>query len=1667
MISFLGQAQFNNSWIDYNKTYYKFKTPTTGIYRIGFQELDRLGLAGTPAEHFQLWRNGRELTLYTSKTSGAFGATDYIEFWLNKNDGELDKRLYRKPEYQHTAETSLFTDSVAIFLTVDPGGNNKRFQEAVNEVAGNTLPKENFFMHTVGNYYKNQINPGFAEVIGEYVYSSSFDRGEFWSTGNLLLTGSGATFTFPSLFPYAAGGNGSFKFGIAGAAPNPRIVKVNLGTEEKFNMPSSRFDEGVYTIDQVGTNLFSAGTLNYKIYHTSDVTTDRFVVSFAEFTYPRQFNFGNSTAFRFKLPASPVGNYLEITNFNAGGAAPVLYDETNQVRYVATTTMAPFKYALQPSAQPRTFIMVSQQVSNLKQVVNMQRRDFVNYTAIAADADYCIISHSALMAGANNPVQQYRNYRSSGAGGNYRAHVFDIDELEDQFAYGINKHPLSIKNFLAYRSSLAVKPKFVFLIGRGVVYNSYYANQATNEAKALNLIPTFGNPGSDNFLAAAGTEVAVPIIPIGRLSAVNATEVQNFLDKVILYEQVQQTASCSIADKAWMKNVIQVTGSSEAYLGTVLCNYMHGYQNILTQSTFGAKVATYCKTSTSITKEKASEEIAGLFKEGLSILNYFGHSSASVLEFSIKNPEEYENYGKYPVFMVNGCNAGNYFTYDLTRIGGNKTISENFMLAKDRGSIAFLASTHLGVVNYLDTYITNMYSMLANNDYGATLGTMFRDALEKFVIPGATVAHLNRVHIEQLSLHGDPAIRINNFSKPDYAIEEAQVRVSPTFLSVADNKFEVNVLMNNIGRRTSDSLSVRIVRQFPDKRYDTLFNKKIAPISSVDSIKLEVPIISTRDKGENKIFISLDPDNKIDELCETNNNVTRTVMVFEDDARPIYPAPFSIVNAKIGSFYASTTNPLGKELEYVMELDTTENFNSGFLRKQHLRSTGGLLEFKVTPDYKDSTVYYWRTAVVPEAGANQKWSESSFVYLPNSSAGWNQSHYYQFKKDLFEGLNFTADRELGFTPRTIDFRFFVGVYRHVETTVFINDERSTTGGSGDYLNSICAMIVDKELGKIQMNRAIGAEGVYRSLKPFTNANQARLFFYPHNTEAGRSKAHDFLDSIPNNSTVFIWNWTSDNPTYKLNTQFVNAWKNDPPAHSLYNRFKSLGLHAIDSFKRNAPFFFILDKDKNGVLSVISQQAGSIATDNFNVFHSIESLGNKGKLESIETGIAQKWESLHWNSFQAAPEGDKSVFKLYGLASDRTETLLYSSTKLIQDTTLNFVDAKLYPQLKLVLEQNEERYHQARKLDFWQIKYSEVPEGALSANLQFNSRDTVELGEKLDFKIAFKNVSTSSFDSLNARLTIIDQKNVSHTINMPKLSPLKPGESVVVNPTIDTKTYPGANTFHLEVNPDNAQPEMYQFNNFLYSNLYVRPDIVNPLLDVTFDGVHILNRDIVASKPHILIKLKDEARFMPLDKPELIEVKLTYLEGNGWSRIYKVDGDTLRFSPPANANTDNTATLDFNPHLLEDGSYELSVMGKDESGNSSGNKEYKVLFQTINKAMISNLLNYPNPFTTSTAFVFTLTGSEIPQNMRIQILTITGKIVREITQAELGPIRVGRNITEFKWDGTDQYGQKLANGIYLYRVLTNLNGKSLEKYKAAGDDTDKFFTNGYGKMYLMR
>ena len=70
ILGLVTKAQYNNEWIDYNKTYFKFKVGSTGLYRIPQAVLQTAGIGTDPAENFQLWRNGEQVPLYTSVASG-------------------------------------------------------------------------------------------------------------------------------------------------------------------------------------------------------------------------------------------------------------------------------------------------------------------------------------------------------------------------------------------------------------------------------------------------------------------------------------------------------------------------------------------------------------------------------------------------------------------------------------------------------------------------------------------------------------------------------------------------------------------------------------------------------------------------------------------------------------------------------------------------------------------------------------------------------------------------------------------------------------------------------------------------------------------------------------------------------------------------------------------------------------------------------------------------------------------------------------------------------------------------------------------------------------------------------------------------------------------------------------------------------------------------------------------------------------------------------------------------------------------------------------------------------------------------------------------------------------------------------------------------------------
>ncbi|WP_445456970.1 type IX secretion system sortase PorU [Flavobacterium sp. HNIBRBA15423] len=95
--------------------------------------------------------------------------------------------------------------------------------------------------------------------------------------------------------------------------------------------------------------------------------------------------------------------------------------------------------------------------------------------------------------------------------------------------------------------------------------------------------------------------------------------------------------------------------------------------------------------------------------------------------------------------------------------------------------------------------------------------------------------------------------------------------------------------------------------------------------------------------------------------------------------------------------------------------------------------------------------------------------------------------------------------------------------------------------------------------------------------------------------------------------------------------------------------------------------------------------------------------------------------------------------------------------------------------------------------------------------------------------------------------------------------------------------------------------------------------------------------------------------------------------------------------------------------------------------------------------LERVLNYPNPFVSYTEFWFTHNRPFEPLDVQVQILTITGKLVRTINQQV---VTDGFLCRDLKWDGKDDFGDKIGKGVYVYKLTVRSanNGDSAEKYE---------------------
>jgi hypothetical protein len=144
---------------------------------------------------------------------------------------------------------------------------------------------------------------------------------------------------------------------------------------------------------------------------------------------------------------------------------------------------------------------------------------------------------------------------------------------------------------------------------------------------------------------------------------------------------------------------------------------------------------------------------------------------------------------------------------------------------------------------------------------------------------------------------------------------------------------------------------------------------------------------------------------------------------------------------------------------------------------------------------------------------------------------------------------------------------------------------------------------------------------------------------------------------------------------------------------------------------------------------------------------------------------------------------------------------------------------------------------------------------------------------------------------------------------------------------------------------------------------------------------------------------------------------------------------------ADLNTYQKGKIRYPFNELSEGNHSLSVKIWDVQNNSSTAYTDFIVTKQAELAL-THILNYPNPFTTKTKFFIEHNQCCTSLKVMVQIYTITGKVVKSINQTINDG---GFRLDGIEWDGRDEFGDKLARGVYIYRVsVTDNNKKKAEK-----------------------
>jgi hypothetical protein len=197
------------------------------------------------------------------------------------------------------------------------------------------------------------------------------------------------------------------------------------------------------------------------------------------------------------------------------------------------------------------------------------------------------------------------------------------------------------------------------------------------------------------------------------------------------------------------------------------------------------------------------------------------------------------------------------------------------------------------------------------------------------------------------------------------------------------------------------------------------------------------------------------------------------------------------------------------------------------------------------------------------------------------------------------------------------------------------------------------------------------------------------------------------------------------------------------------------------------------------------------------------------------------------------------------------------------------------------------------------------------------------------------------------------------------------------------------------------------------------DTIGPQISIYLDDLNFRPGDVVKSNPTIIVRCNDENGINTSTAGVGHQLSATISNPErtfDLSNFYQSDIDTYKSGEVRYPLPD-----------LSEGKYTLRVKAWDIQNNSSEAETYFEVSAADDLTML-NVVNYPNPFSNSTNFTFQRNGID-PIDVEIKIFSIAGRLIGKMNVQNISDRSV-----RIPWDGRDNDGAGLANGIYLYKLI---------------------------------